>query len=445
MKVVALGPKLAKKKVKAYITTNPVWLSGAVQWSYGIARPSMKATIIRNPASWILNRPTTSMRATVNQYPGTVPHSAISVCARDVEQLVQRAHRPRHRDPPDRAEDVLLEQVLRVVGDVQEEPRRRRAHQVGAVPPRELPRQEPERPAALGAPGRHLGLLLGDLHPEHPGHVRRGALRVPGHQRRVPRRLRHLHPPVEGERRGHRAQHEDDEPHQVRLRRGGRRGVHGVRGRREPAPEDGGDADRDRAAGQDAEPLHHEHGGDEGAPGPLVGVLGHDGGGQRVVAADAEAEPEAEEAERGHDARRRVAEREPRRDGADDHQQQRDAVDALPADLVAEPPEEELPGQRADEGHAVDGRGDVRRQGAGVGRAVDGVVDAADELGDEGDAEEVVGVGEEAHTGDDDGREVVPLRLGAVQRREHVHVALPARHCPIGRGSRSSGAVPRQL
>ena len=42
----------------------------------------MNAAIIRNPASWILNRPSTSMNATVNQYPGTVPHSAISVWAR---------------------------------------------------------------------------------------------------------------------------------------------------------------------------------------------------------------------------------------------------------------------------------------------------------------------------------------------------------------------------
>jgi hypothetical protein len=38
----------------------------------------------------------------------------------------------------------------------------------------------------------------------------------------------------------------------------------------------------------------------------------------------------------------------------------------------------------------------------------------ASELGEERDAEEVVRVGEEAHPGDDDGRQVVPLRLGAV-------------------------------
>jgi hypothetical protein len=55
------------------------------------------------------------------------------------------------------------------------------------------------------------------------------------------------------------------------------------------------------------------------------------------------------------------------------------------------------------------------------------VVDAAEELGHEGDAEEVVGVGEEAHAGDHDGGEVVPLRLGGVERGEHLKVA--GGHC----------------
>ncbi|BAS82184.1 Os03g0136450, partial [Oryza sativa Japonica Group] len=323
---------------------------------------------------------------------------------------------------------LAKKKVLGVVGDVQEEPRRRRAQEVEPVAPRELAGEEAEGLAGEGLVHRrgHLRLLRRDLHLEHLGHVGRGALRVLGDDGGVPRRLRHPHPPVEGERRGKRAEHEDEPPHVVGLGRGGRRRVGGERRRGEPAPEDRGDPDRHRAAGEDPEPLHREHGGDERPARPLVRVLRHDGGAERVVAADAEAEPEAEEAERGHDARRRVPERQPRRDGADDHQEQRHAVDALPADPVAEPPEEELPRERADEGDAVHGRRDVGRQAARLGRAVGGVVDAADELGDEGDAEEVVGVGEEAHAGDDDGGEVVPLRLGAVQRGEHVH--LIARH-----------------
>jgi hypothetical protein len=50
MNVVALGPKLAKKKVRPYMTTKPMWFPGVVvQWWYGMARPSMNAVIIRNP------------------------------------------------------------------------------------------------------------------------------------------------------------------------------------------------------------------------------------------------------------------------------------------------------------------------------------------------------------------------------------------------------------
>ena len=51
-----------------------------------------------------------------------------------------------------------------------------------------------------------------------------------------------------------------------------------------------------------------------------------------------------------------------------------------------------------------------------------GVVDAAEQLGDEGDAEEVVGVREEAHASDHDGREMVELRLGTVQCFQHVEL-----------------------
>ena len=37
------------------------------------------------------------------------------------------------------------------------------------------------------------------------------------------------------------------------------------------------------------------------------------------------------------------------------------------------------------------------------------VVETAPEFGDGGDAEEIIGIGEEAHAGDDDGGDVVPL------------------------------------
>jgi len=348
--------------------------------------------------------------------------------AGDAEHLLERAHGVGLGDPVDGREDVLLEQVLAVEGDVEQEPGGGGADEVEAVAARELPGEEAEGVALGGDHLVQLLLLVDDLRVEHLGHVGRGLLGVLGHQRGVARRLGHLHPPVVGEQRRQGAEHEDDAPHEVGLRHGGVEVVVLVRRGRVPGAERGGDDERDNATGEDAEALHGEDGGDEGAAGLLVGVLGHDGGGQRVVAADAEPEPEAEEAERGHDTRGGVAEGEARRDGADDHEHERHPVDALAAELVAEPAEEELAGERAAEGDAVDRGGDVGRERAGVVLAGVRVVDAAQQLGDEGDAEEVVGVGEEAHAGHDDGREVVPLRLGRVQRAEHLQAVSPARH-----------------
>ena len=197
-------------------------------------------------------------------------------------------------------------------------------------------------------------------------------------------------------------------------------------------PRSRGECKRDDAAGEDAEALHGEDGRDERAARSLVGVLGHDGRGQRVVAADAETEPEAEEAERGHDALGRGPEREAGGEAADHHEHQRHAVHLLAAHLVAETAEEELPGERAAERDAVHGGGDVGWEGAGgLGAGVE-VVDAAEELGDEGDGEEVVGVREEAHAGDHHRHEVVPLCLGGVQRVEHLVIVCHFRNDQLG-------------
>ena len=62
-------------------------------------------------------------------------------------------------------------------------------------------------------------------------------------------------------------------------------------------------------------------------------------------------------------------------------------------------PKHHLPRERADQRHARDGEVDVGRQLAAVVREVD---DADGRLG-EADDEEVVGVGEEADAGDEDG------------------------------------------
>ncbi len=62
------------------------------------------------------------------------------------------------------------------------------------------------------------------------------------------------------------------------------------------------------------------------------------------------------------------------------------------------------------------------RNGSGQVRCWMVVVDAADQSGHRGDAEEVIGVCEEAHACDDDGCEVVPLSLGFVQTGEDLQL-----------------------
>uniref|UniRef100_A0A804LDS5 Phosphate transporter protein9 n=1 Tax=Zea mays TaxID=4577 RepID=A0A804LDS5_MAIZE len=361
--------------------------------------------------------------------------------ARDAVHLLDGVHGPRRRYPPDLGEDVLLEEVLAVEGDVQQEPRAAGGQQVEAMAPEELRREEAP---CVGADhlALHLLILFLDLLLEHLGHVGRGLLRVAGDERRVPRRLGHLHAPVVGERGRDGAEHEDDAPDIVGLRDERRLGVHEVGRGRERVPERRRDGERHDGAEEDAEPLHGEHGGDEGAAGLLVGVLGHDGGAQRVVAADAEAEPEAEEAERGDDALGRMPEREAGRDGAEHHEDEGEAVDALAAELVAEPAEEELSRQRAAEGDAGHGGRHVGREAAGVLGGGVGVVDAAEELGHERDTEQIVCVGEEPHAGDDDRHEMVPLCLGLVECGQHVELA--SRHC-VSRALPSPMLLARRL
>jgi hypothetical protein len=43
---------------------------------------SMNAIIMAKPMHWMAFRPMTSTKATANQYPGTVPQSAMMACAR---------------------------------------------------------------------------------------------------------------------------------------------------------------------------------------------------------------------------------------------------------------------------------------------------------------------------------------------------------------------------
>uniref|UniRef100_A0A7C9ESB5 Uncharacterized protein n=1 Tax=Opuntia streptacantha TaxID=393608 RepID=A0A7C9ESB5_OPUST len=162
-------------------------------------------------------------------------------------------------------------------------------------------------------------------------------------------------------------------------------------------------------AKQNPKPLHREDGSNERSTGGLIGKFRHDGGGERVIAADPDAEEEAEESEAGEDAGPGSTDREGGGERAEDHEGESEAVDAAATHQVAEAAEEELAEDCASEGcgdhGGVDGGGEV---------AAVRVVDAREEDGDGADGEEVVGVGEEAHAGDYYGLEVVVLGLCCV-------------------------------
>ncbi|BAS73511.1 Os01g0657250 [Oryza sativa Japonica Group] len=166
-------------------------------------------------------------------------------------------------------EDVLLGQVLAVEGDVKEEPRGRRADEVQAVAPGELHRQER---VVVGRVELGQLLLLGlYLDRQHLLHVVRRLLRVAIDDRRVPRRLRHLHPPVEGRQRRERADHQDDAPHVVSRGHLPREVmVPLVRRRLVVGEEDARDDHGHEPREDDADALHGEHRGDERAARLLV-------------------------------------------------------------------------------------------------------------------------------------------------------------------------------
>jgi hypothetical protein len=149
-----------------------------------------------------------------------------------------------------------------------------------------------------------------------------------------------------------------------------------------------------------------------------------------------------EEAEGGHDGLGRGAEGAAGGDGEDDHDEEGDAVDLLAAELVAQPSEEELAEEGADEGDAVERGVHAGGQDAGLLGGGVVVVEPAQQFGDDGDAEEIIGVGEEAHTRDHNGGEMVPLRLRHIQRRQHLQVP-SGRHLGLSSRQHRSATVSR--
>ena len=132
-----------------------------------------------------------------------------------------------------------------------------------------------------------------------------------------------------------------------------------------------------------------------------------------------------EKAKTGHDGFGGGAKRTPGGDGEDDHDEQGDPVHLLASELVTEPTEEELSEKGTHKGDTVESRVHSSGQNAGLLGGGVVVVQTSQQFGDDGNAEQVVSVGEKSHTRNDNGSEMVPLRLGHIQRLQYWE----GRHC----------------
>jgi hypothetical protein len=161
---------------------------------------------------------------------------------------------------------------------------------------------------------------------------------------------------------------------------------------------------RDQRSDDQAERLGGEHEPDQFAPVLAVGVLGHDDGAYRVVAADAEPEQEAE------------ADQDPvgRRDSGSQrrhhHDRRYQPVHVLPADQVGDSPEDEGTKAGSAEHRGVQQRQPVRAE----------LPLQADQRRGDPDDEQIVRIGEKTHPGHHDGAEMEPAERRLIQRGDQV-------------------------
>ena len=141
---------------------------------------------------------------------------------------------------------------------------------------------------------------------------------------------------------------------------------------------------RDQGPHDEAERLGGEHHPDELPAVPAVGVLTHQHRADGVVTTDAEAQHEAEDDQHPEGRGQRRAQR------TDDHDRRDQPVHPLTAEEVGDPAEHE----RAQEGRGQHG---AVQQGQLAGIQVPLLLD---QCGGDPDDEQVVGIGEEPHAGD---------------------------------------------
>ncbi len=150
-----------------------------------------------------------------------------------------------------------------------------------------------------------------------------------------------------------------------------------------------------------------------------------------------------EEAQGGDDAFGRMAERQSRGDGSDDHEQKSIPIHFLATKFVTQPSEEELTAKSTAKSNAIHSSGNIGRESARLPCRRIVVVETTEKLGNCGDTEEVISVCEEAHSCNHDGSEMVPLRLGSVQCSQHLEGAgISGTHpCPLWYSSRTNSSL----
>ena len=177
----------------------------------------------------------------------------------------------------------------------------------------------------------------------------------------------------------------------------------------------------DGCTGQDSYSLHAEHGGDECPSRLLIRILRHDGRRQWIISPNAHSQPETEEAKSTHHGLGRVSKRHTRSDRGQNHEQQGPSIHPLPPELVTEPSKQELSTQSTTKRHTVDSSRDIWWQSPRLPCQGVVVVQSSQQTRDGGNNKEIVSVSEEPHPRDDDRLEMVPLRLGFVERTENVN------------------------
>ena len=228
---------------------------------------------------------------------------------------------------------------------------------------------------------------------------------------------------VEGDATWNGTESDDDTPHLVNGKTANTAAVADVLSAHERLLETGSDDEGNDTSTELTKTLHGEDGTHHGTSPAGGSELGGNDRGKWVVTTDTDTHentPEDDDTDNGDGWR---AGSESLGEGCEDDEDQFKTVHALTTDLVSSPTETELTDDSTTGGSDLDGG---VRVGGNLSRVLLCVlpVNNTEHVGDETNGEDVVGIGEETDTSDDDGADVVPTELGLVNLGESKTSAL---------------------